>query len=90
MCAALRKAIFFLASNDFKKSLKFFLCYRVITTVEYSVRAKHLGAFTTDTACQLDVFWHDGNTLGVDGAQVGVLEETDQVCFGCFLQSKNC
>ena len=26
-----------------------------------------------------DVLWHDGDTLGVDGAEVGVLEETDEV-----------
>ncbi len=36
-----------------------------------------LSAFSTDTSCQLDVLWHDGDTLGVDGAQVGVLEESD-------------
>ena len=29
-----------------------------------------LSAFSTDTSCQLDVLWHDGDTLGVDGARV--------------------
>lgn len=38
-----------------------------------------LGAFTADSASQLNVFRHNGDTLGVDGAQVGVLEETDEV-----------
>ena len=33
----------------------------------------------TDAAGQLDVLGHDGDTLGVDGAQVGVLEEADEV-----------
>jgi hypothetical protein len=37
------------------------------------------GTFTTDTASELDVFWHDGDSLGVDGAQVGVFEKTHQV-----------
>ena len=46
-----------------------------------------LSAFSTDTSCQLDVLWHDGDTLGVDGAQVGVFEESDQVSLGCFLES---
>ena len=45
-----------------------------------------LGTLPTDTAGKLDVLGHDGDTLGVDGAQVGVLEETDQVGLGCFLQ----
>ena len=38
-----------------------------------------LGTFSTDSAGQLDVLGHDGDTLGVDGAKVGILEETDEV-----------
>ena len=38
-----------------------------------------LGAFTADAASQLDVLRHDGDAFGVDGAEVGVLEETDEV-----------
>ena len=37
----------------------------------------------------MDVLWHDGDPLGVDGAQVGVFEETDQVGFGGFLESSD-
>lgn len=33
-----------------------------------------LSTLTTDTTSQLDVLWHDSDTLGVDGAQVGVFE----------------
>ena len=33
-----------------------------------------LGAFATDSSGQLDVFRHDGDSLGVDGAQVRVFE----------------
>jgi hypothetical protein len=46
-----------------------------------------LGSFSTDSTCELDVLWHDGDSLGVDGAEIGVLEETDEVGFRCFLQS---
>ena len=45
-----------------------------------------LGTFTTDTASQLDVLGHDGHTLGVNGAQVGVLKQTNQVSLGGLLQ----
>ena len=38
-----------------------------------------LCAFTTDAAGQLNVLWHDGDTFSVNGAQVGVFEETDQI-----------
>ena len=47
---------------------------------------KRLSALATDAAGKLDVLWHDGNTLGVDGAQVGVFEKTNEVSLGGFLQ----
>jgi histone H3 len=37
----------------------------------------------------LDVFGHDSDTLGVDGAQVGVLEKTNEVGLGSLLKGKN-
>ena len=40
---------------------------------------KHLSALATDAAGQLDVLRHDRDALGVDRAQVGVLEEANQV-----------
>ena len=38
-----------------------------------------LSTLSADTAGKLDVLGHDGHTLGMDGAQVGVFKETDQV-----------
>lgn len=38
-----------------------------------------LGTFTTDSAGQLNVLWHDGNTLGVDGAKVSIFKKTNEV-----------
>ena len=46
-----------------------------------------LSTLTTDATSKLDVFGHDGDTLGVDGAQVGVFEETNEVSLGSFLKS---
>jgi len=48
-----------------------------------------LSTLTTDAPGQLDVLRHDGDTLGVDGAQVGVLEQTDQVSLAGLLKSTN-
>ena len=50
---------------------------------------RHLRALATDAAGKLDVLGHDGHTLGVDGAQVGILEEANKVCLGSLLQSKD-
>jgi hypothetical protein len=46
-----------------------------------------LRALTTDAAGELNVLGHDRHTLGVDRAQVGVFEKTDEVSLGRFLES---
>jgi hypothetical protein len=38
-----------------------------------------LSPLSADPPRELDILGHDGDPLGVDGAQVGVLEETNQV-----------
>ena len=48
-----------------------------------------LGAFPTDTSGKLDILGHNGDPLGVNGAQVGVLEETDQIGLGSLLQGSD-
>lgn len=49
-------------------------------------RAEDLGALATDAAGKLDVLGHDGDTLSVNGTQVGVFEETNKVGFGSLLK----
>ena len=46
----------------------------------------NLSPLATDPAGQLDVLGHDGHTLGMDGTQVGVLKETNQVGLASLLQ----
>ena len=47
----------------------------------------NLRALTTETAGELDVLGLDGDTLGVDGAKVGVLEQRDEVGLNGLLES---
>ena len=54
-----------------------------------SCRGGNLRAFATDAAGELDVLRHDGDTLGVDGAKVGVFEQADKVCLGCLLEGED-
>ena len=54
-----------------------------------SSRIKRSGALTTDSAGELHVLGHNGDSLGVDGAKVGVLEKTDHVSLRGFLEGKN-
>ena len=53
----------------------------------FVVQAIYLCSLSADSAGQLNVLWHDGDALGVDGAQVGVFKETNQVSFASFLES---
>lgn len=47
----------------------------------------HLRSLTTETTSKLDVLGLDGDTLGVDGAKVGILEERDEVGLNGLLES---
>ena len=48
---------------------------------------RRLRALATQATGQLDVLGLDGDTLGVDGAQVGVLKQGDEVSLNGLLQS---
>jgi len=50
---------------------------------------RSLSTLTTDAAGKLDVLGHDGDTLGVDGSQIGVLEQTNQVGLSSLLESQD-
>ena len=45
-----------------------------------------LRTLASKTAGELDVFALDGDTLGVDGAEVGIFEERDEVCLDGLLK----
>ena len=64
------------------------LDYKTLTNGKYGIitLVGNLGPLATDPASQLDIFGHNGDPLGVNGAQVGVLEETDQIGLGGLLQ----
>ena len=44
-----------------------------------------LSSLPTNAASKLDVLGHDGDPLGVDGSQVGVFEQADQVSLSSLL-----
>ena len=50
-------------------------------------RRHRLCAFTTDTAGELDVLGHNSDSLGMDGAEIGVFENANQVGFRPFLNT---
>lgn len=62
---------------------KLFLC-----DICDGLEIKTLGTLSSNSSGQLDVLWHDGDTLGMDGTQVGVFKKTNQVGFTGFLQNK--
>ena len=50
------------------------------------VRWSISGSFSTDSPGQLDVLGHDGDLPGMDGAEVGILKQSHEVCFGSLLE----
>ena len=52
------------------------------TTVRSERSGAALRALAADATRKLDVLGHDGDTLGVDGVQVGVLKEANEVSPG--------
>ena len=55
-----------------------------------SLNLPYSRSFLPDPASELNVLGHDGDTLCMDGAQVGVLEESHKVGLGYLLQGKDC
>jgi hypothetical protein len=47
-----------------------------------------ISPLASDAAGQLHILGHDGDTLGVDGGKVAVLEEAHEVSLGGLLESK--
>ena len=44
---------------------------------------------TTDTVSQLDILWHGGHPLGVDGAQVCIFKRTNEISLTALLKSSD-
>ena len=42
----------------------------------------HTFGFPSDSSRELNVFWHDGDPLGMDGTQVCIFKETNKVRLG--------
>jgi hypothetical protein len=56
------------------------------SSVRWKRKRHRLRALTTEAAGKLDVLALDGDTLGVDGAEVGIFEEGDEVCLNGLLK----
>ena len=46
-----------------------------------------LRTLSPDSSCQLDVFWHDGDSPGVDSTQIGIFKQADKVRLRCLLKT---
>lgn len=48
-----------------------------------------LSSLSSNPPGELNILWHDGHPLGMDGTQVGVLEEPNEVRLRCLLKGKH-
>ena len=42
-----------------------------------------------ESPCQEDVLRHDGNSPGVDGTQIGIIKQPDEVRLRCLLKTQD-
>ena len=49
----------------------------------------NLGPLAPDPPGELNVLGHNGDSLGMDGAQIGVLEQSNQISLTGFLESSH-
>lgn len=78
-----------LCFQDLSVAIKIaFDCFCVFL-VFFWLLTTRLGTLTTNAAGELNVLGHDGDTLGVNGAEVGVLKEADEVRLRRLLQRGN-
>ena len=47
-----------------------------------------LRTLSPDSSCQQYILWHDGNSPGVDGTQVSIIEQLDKVCLRRLLETQ--
>ena len=59
---------------------------RATATTEVIARLRSL---SSESSSELQVLGLDGDSLGVDGGQVGVLEQGDEVGLGCLLEGED-
>ena len=65
------------------------MVFKNTVCVLHEARQLYLSPLSTNAAGQLDVLGHDCNTLGMDGSQVGVLKQTDQVGLSSLLEGQD-
>ena len=68
-----------------KRHVLLILFIAKVTQCGFSI--KNSGALATDSAGKLHVLGHDGDSLGVDGAQHSVLKQVHQEGFRSFLKT---
>ena len=66
--------------NGFSRVTPFGVCGGPERTEMCVLVAGLLQVFSPDSPCQKDIFGHDGNSPSMDGTQVGVVKQPDEIC----------
>ena len=75
--------------SDLHKDFKIVFEKKIKIEFLVSMRIPGSGSLSPDPPSKLDVLGHDGDPLGVDGTEVGVLEEPHEVGLTGLLESHN-
>jgi len=75
-----------LRQSSFCKALTVLCCQKNYCIYDTTSLAPY---FTSNIPCQLSILGHDGNTLGMNGTQVGIFKETNKVHLSTFRETQN-
>ena len=75
--------------NRLKKQIERVLSVSLSRQADWAIRSQYSGSLTSDSLGELHITGHDGDSLGVDGAKVGVLEEANHVSLSGLLKGKD-
>ena len=73
--------------NGFSRVTPFGVCGGPERTEILCFGGGTLCVLSPDSSCQLYIFGHDGNSPSMDGTQVGVVKQSDEVCLRCLLET---
>lgn len=66
--------------------------YWIVLKRHYITQSRYISSsrsLSSDSSGELDILWHDGDSLGVDGSKVGVFEKSNNVGLSSFLEGKD-
>ena len=78
--------IFFNTGLAFREYFSFKRIWVVLKRTKSTCVMRHSGSFSTDSSCQLYIFWHYCDPFSMDGTEICVFKESYEISLCCILK----